>query len=121
MKGITYTQVAQYCVMIFAYTLPAIFITFQVTHMPIPQLGFGSELADGSGYLLTRLDEVVTELGFAAYTDGSKNMIDVFFITLALMIGTAGVPHVIVRFFTVPRVRDARMSAGYALLFIAIL
>ena len=121
MKGITYTQVAQYCVMIFAYTLPAIFITFQVTNMPIPQLGFGSELADGSGYLLTRLDQVVTELGFASYTDGSKSMTDVFFITMALMIGTAGLPHVIVRFFTVPRVRDARISAGYALLFIAIL
>ena len=121
MKGITYTQVAQYCVMIFAYTLPAIFITFQVTNMPIPQLGFGSELADGSGYLLTRLDQVVTDLGFAAYTDGSKSTVDVFFITMALMIGTAGLPHVIVRFFTVPRVRDARISAGYALLFIAIL
>ena len=121
MKGITYTQVAQYCVMIFAYTLPAVFITFQVTNIPIPQLGFGSELADGSGYLLTRLDQVVTELGFASYTDGSKSMIDVFFITMALMIGTAGLPHVIVRFFTVPRVRDARVSAGYALLFIAIL
>ncbi|MCY4093778.1 MAG: cation acetate symporter [Gammaproteobacteria bacterium] len=121
MKGITYTQVAQYCVMIFAYTLPAIFITFQVTNIPIPQLGFGSELADGSGYLLNRLDQVVTELGFASYTDGSKSMVDVFFITMALMIGTAGLPHVIVRFFTVPRVRDARVSAGYALLFIAIL
>ncbi len=121
MKGITYTQVAQYCVMIFAYTLPAVFIAFQVTNMPIPQFGFGSELADGSGYLLTRLDEVVTELGFASYTDGSKSTTDVFFITMALMIGTAGLPHVIVRFFTVPRVRDARISAGYALLFIAIL
>ncbi|MCY3857841.1 MAG: cation acetate symporter [Gammaproteobacteria bacterium] len=121
MKGITYTQVAQYCVMIFAYTLPAVFITFQVTNIPIPQLGFGSELADGSGYLLSRLDQVVTELGFASYTDGSKSMVDVFFITMALMIGTAGLPHVIVRFFTVPRVRDARISAGYALLFIAIL
>ena len=121
MKGITYTQVAQYCVMIFAYTLPAIFITFQVTGWVLPQFGFGSELNDGSGYLLTRLDEVVTDLGFAAYTDGSKATIDVFFITLALMIGTAGLPHVIVRFFTVPRVKDARISAGYALLFIAIL
>lgn len=121
MKGITYTQVAQYCVMIFAYTVPAIFITFQVTNMPIPQLGFGSELADGSGHLLERLDSVVTELGFASYTDGSKATIDVFFIAMALMIGTAGLPHVIVRFFTVPRVRDARISAGYALLFIAIL
>lgn len=121
MKGITYTQVAQYCVMIFAYTVPAVFIAFQVTNVPIPQLGFGSELADGSGYLLERLDQVVTELGFSAYTDGSKATIDVFFITMALMIGTAGLPHVIVRFFTVPRVRDARISAGYALLFIAIL
>ena len=121
MKGITYTQVAQYCVMIFAYTLPAVFITFQLTNVPIPQLGFGSEMADGSGYLLTRLDEVVGELGFASYTDGSKSTVDVFFITMALMIGTAGLPHVIVRFFTVPRVRDARISAGYALLFIAIL
>ena len=121
MKGITTTQVAQYCVMIFAYTLPAVFIAFQVTNIAIPQIGFGSELADGSGYLLGRLDQVVTELGFAEYTSGSKATIDVFFITLALMIGTAGLPHVIVRFFTVPRVRDARISAGYALLFIAIL
>ena len=121
MKGITTTQVAQYCVMIFAYTLPAVFIAFQVTNMPIPQIGFGSELADGSGSLLARLDQAVTDLGFAEYTSGSKSTINVFFITLALMIGTAGLPHVIVRFFTVPRVRDARLSAGYALLFIAIL
>lgn len=121
MKGITYTQVAQYCVLIFAYTVPAVFITLQLTGMPIPQLGFGAELSDGSGYLLHRIDEIVTDLGFTEYTNGSKGTTDVFFITLALMIGTAGLPHVIVRFFTVPKVRDARVSAGYALLFIAIL
>ena len=121
MKGITYTQVAQYCVLIFAYTVPAIFITLQLTGIPLPQLGFGAELSDGSGYLLHRLDQVVTDLGFTEYTSGNKEMIDVFFITMALMIGTAGLPHVLVRFFTVPRVRDARASAGYALLFIAIL
>lgn len=121
MKGITYTQVAQYCVLIFAYTVPAVFISLQVTDTAIPQLAFGSSLADGSGFLLAKLDQVVTELGFAAYTSGTKSRIDVFCITLALMIGTAGLPHVIVRFFTVPRVRDARMSAGWALLFIAIL
>ena len=121
MKGITYTQVAQYCVLIFAYTVPAVFISLQVTDMAIPQLAFGSHVAGGDGFLLAKLDRVVTELGFAAYTSGTKSTIDVFFITLALMIGTAGLPHVIVRFFTVPRVRDARMSAGWALLFIAIL
>ena len=121
MKGITYTQVAQYCVLIFAYTVPAIFIAFQLTGWLIPQVGFGATLEDGSGYLLERLDQVVLDLGFAAYTDGSKAMIDVFFITLVLMLGTAGLPHVIVRFFTVRRVRDARVSAGYALLFIALL
>lgn len=121
MKGITYTQVAQYCVLIFAYTVPAVFISLQVTGTPVPQLAFGSEVADGSAYLLDKLDRVVTDLGFAAYTKGSKSRIDVFFITMALMVGTAGLPHVIVRFFTVPRVRDARMSAGWALLFIAIL
>ena len=110
MKGITYTQVAQYCVMIFAYTLPAIFITFQVTNIPIPQLGFGSELADGSGYLLARLDQVVTELGFASYTDGSKSMTDMFFITMALMIGTAGLPHVIVRFYGSASARRSHFS-----------
>ena len=121
MKGITYTQVAQYCVLIFAYTVPAVFISFQVTGMPIPQLAFGSSVVEGGGVLLEKLDQVVTELGFAAYTSGSKSRIDVFFITMALMIGTAGLPHVIVRFFTVPRVRDARMSAGWALLFIALL
>ena len=121
MKGITYTQVAQYCVLIFAYTVPAIFIAFQLTGWLIPQVGFGASLEDGSGYLLERLDQVVLDLGFAAYTDGSKGMIDVFFITLVLMLGTAGLPHVIVRFFTVRKVRDARVSAGYALLFIALL
>jgi len=122
MKGITYTQVAQYCVLIFAFMVPAIFISIQMTGNPVPQLGFGDTLSDGSGtYLLDKLDGLSTELGFAAYTDGSKSMIDVFAITLALMVGTAGLPHVIVRFFTVKRVRDARKSAGLALLFIAIL
>ena len=122
MKGITYTQVAQYCVLIFAFMVPAIFISLQMTGNPIPQLGMGSTLADGSGtFLLDKLDGLSTELGFAAYTDGSKSMIDVFAITLALMVGTAGLPHVIVRFFTVKRVKDARKSAGYALLLIAIL
>ena len=122
MKGITYTQVAQYCVLIFAFMVPAIFISLQMTGNPIPQLGMGSTLADGSGtFLLDKLDGLSTELGFAAYTDGSKSMIDIFAITLALMVGTAGLPHVIVRFFTVKRVKDARKSAGYALLLIAIL
>nr|WP_242121435.1 sodium:solute symporter family protein [Aestuariivivens sediminicola] len=122
MKGITYTQVAQYCVLIFAFMVPAIFISIQMTGNPIPQFGFGSELADGSGtYLLDKLDGLSTELGFAEYTEGSKALIDVFAITLALMVGTAGLPHVIVRFFTVKRVRDARKSAGIALLLIVIL
>ena len=122
MKGITYTQVAQYCVLIFAFMVPAIFISLQMTGNPIPQLGMGSTLADGSGtFLLDKLDGLSTALGFNAYTDGSKSMIDVFAITLALMVGTAGLPHVIVRFFTVKRVKDARKSAGYALLLIAIL
>ncbi|PVY41887.1 sodium:solute symporter family protein [Pontibacter virosus] len=120
MKGITYTQVAQYCVLIFAYMVPAIFISMMLTGNPIPQLGLGSTLADGT-YLLDKLDGLLPELGFTAYTDGSKATIDVFFITAALMVGTAGLPHVIVRFFTVPKVKDARMSAGYALVFIAIL
>jgi cation/acetate symporter len=120
MKGITYTQVAQYCVLIFAYMVPAIFISLLLTGNPIPQLGFGSKTADGV-YLLDKLDGLVTELGFTAYTAGVKPTIDVFCITLALMVGTAGLPHVIVRFFTVPRVRDARISAGWALVFIAIL
>ncbi|MBD0835753.1 sodium:solute symporter family protein [Aestuariibaculum suncheonense] len=122
MKGITYTQVAQYCVLIFAFMVPAIFISIQMTGNPIPQLGFGDTLADGSGtYLLDKLDGLSTDLGFAEYTEGSKSMTDVFAITLALMVGTAGLPHVIVRFFTVKRVRDARKSAGLALLLIAIL
>ncbi len=122
MKGITYTQVAQYCVLIFAFMVPAIFISIQMTGNPIPQLGFGSELNDGSGmFLLDKLDGLSQELGFAAYTEGSKSTIDVFAITLALMVGTAGLPHVIVRFFTVKRVHDARKSAGIALLLIVIL
>ena len=121
MKGITYTQVAQYCVLIFAYTVPAVFISLQVTDVALPQLAFGSEVADGGGRLLDKLDGIVTELGFAAYTDGAKGMLDMACITLALMVGTAGLPHVIVRFFTVPKVRDARTSAAWALLFIAIL
>ncbi len=122
MKGITYTQVAQYCILIFAYMVPAFFISFQLTGNVIPQIGFGGTLADGSGtYLLEKLNQLHVELGFAEYTSGTKSTIDVFAITLALMVGTAGLPHVIVRFFTVPKVRDARMSVGYALLFIAIL
>ena len=122
MKGITYTQVAQYCVLIFAYLVPAIFISMLVTGIPVPQIGLGAEVADGSGLsVLDKLDQTLTELGFAAYTEGAKSTIDVFAITMALMIGTAGLPHVIVRFFTVPKVSDARKSAGYALIFIALL
>ena len=122
MKGITYTQVAQYCVLIFAFMVPAIFISIQMTGNPIPQLGMGSQLNDGSGmYLLDKLNGLSTELGFAEYTDGKKSLTDIFMITLALMVGTAGLPHVIVRFFTVKRVKDARKSAGLALLLIAIL
>src|SRR6056297_1532745 len=122
MKGITYTQVAQYCVLIFAYTVPAVFISIQLTGNPFPQLGLGSTVVGSeSMYLLEKLDLVVQDLGFGAYTDGSKAMIDVAAITLALMVGTAGLPHVIVRFFTVPKVSDARKSAGWALLFIALL
>ncbi|PZX57988.1 sodium:solute symporter family protein [Algoriphagus chordae] len=120
MKGITYTQVAQYCVLIFAYMVPAIFISMQLTGNPVPQLGLGGSVADGTP-LLDKLDGVLGELGFAAYTSGRKSITDMFMITLALMVGTAGLPHVIVRFFTVPRVKDARLSAGYALVFIAIL
>ena len=120
MKGITYTQVAQYCVLIFAFMVPAIFISIQMTGNPIPQLGFGSQGSDGI-YLLDKLDGLSRELGFNEYTSGSKSKLDVFFITAALMIGTAGLPHVIVRFFTVKKVSDARKSAGWALLFIAIL
>lgn len=122
MKGITYTQVAQYCVLIFAFMVPAIFISIQMTGNPIPQLGMGDTLSDGSGtYLLEKLNSLNTELGFAEYTDGTKSTIDVFAITLALMVGTAGLPHVIIRFFTVKNVKAARKSAGLALLFIAIL
>jgi cation/acetate symporter len=121
MKGITYTQVAQYCVLIFAYTVPAVFISLQITGQPLPQLGLGSQVSGEGVYLLDKLDHIVTDLGFATFTDGGKSTIDMFAITLALMVGTAGLPHVIVRFFTVPKVRDARKSAGYALLFIAIL
>ncbi|GJM09686.1 MAG: cation acetate symporter [Lysobacteraceae bacterium] len=121
MKGITYTQVAQYCVLIFAYTVPAVFISFQLTGNPVPQLAFGSDVAGESVPLLVKLDQVVQALGFNAYTLGNKSTIDVFAITMALMVGTAGLPHVIVRFFTVPKVRDARKSAGWALAFIAIL
>ncbi|SHM32040.1 cation/acetate symporter [Cyclobacterium lianum] len=120
MKGITYTQVAQYCVLIFAFMVPAIFISIQLTGNPIPQLGLGGTVQDGT-YLLDKLDGILVDLGFHQYTSGRKSIIDMFAITLALMVGTAGLPHVIVRFFTVPRVRDARLSAGYALVFIAIL
>lgn len=120
MKGITYTQVAQFCVLIFAYMVPAIFISMQLTSNPIPQLGLGGTVADGTP-LLEKLDGILTDLGFAAYTSGRKGMTDMLMITLALMVGTAGLPHVIVRFFTVPKVKDARLSAGYALVFIAIL
>lgn len=121
MKGITYTQVAQFCVLIFAFTVPAVFISFQMTGNPIPQLGFGGSTKDGA-YLLETLNELSVELGFAEYTKVDKgNLTNMFFITAALMFGTAGLPHVIVRFFTVPKVKDARISAGWALLFIAIL
>ena len=122
MKGITYTQVAQYCVLIFAFMVPAIFISIQMTGNPIPQLGMGDTLNDGSGvYLLEKLNGLSTELGFNEYTEGSKDRIDILAITLALMVGTAGLPHVIVRFFTVKKVKDARKSAGLALLLIAVL
>jgi cation/acetate symporter len=121
MKGITYTQVAQYCVLIFAYLVPAIFLSLLLTGNPVPQLGFGGVDAASGSYLLDRLNGLHAELGFAPYTSGSKATIDVFFITAALMVGTAGLPHVIIRFYTVPLVRDARMSAGWALLFIALL
>lgn len=122
MKGITYTQVAQYCVLIFAYIVPCVFISMMVTGHILPQTAFGATLADGSGmYMLEKLDSLSVELGFNEYTSGTKSTIDVFFITFALMVGTAGLPHVIVRFFTVPKVRDARKSAGWALVFIAIL
>lgn len=123
MKGITYTQVAQYCVLIFAYTVPAVFMSLQLTGNAIPQLGLGSPMLDGSGYLLDKLDQVVTDLGFTAYTQpfNDSSMINMLAITIALMVGTAGLPHVIVRFFTVPKVSDARRSAVWALIFIALL
>ncbi|MCG7498983.1 cation acetate symporter [Vibrio sp. Of7-15] len=121
MKGITYTQVAQYCVLIFAFMVPAIFTSFMMTGNPVPQLGFGSTLTGSETYMLDKLDGLSAELGFNTYTDGSKSMVDVFFICAALMVGTAGLPHVIIRFFTVPKVSDARVSAGYALVFISIL
>jgi cation/acetate symporter len=121
MKGITYTQVAQYCVLIFAYLVPAIFISIMMTGNPVPQLGFGSTLTDSPVYLLDKLDQVTVDLGFNEYTQNSKSVIDIFCITAALMFGTAGLPHVIVRFFTVPTVAAARKSAGYALIFIALL
>jgi cation/acetate symporter len=122
MKGITYTQIAQYCVLIMAYTIPAIFISLSLTGKPIPQIGLGSPMADGSGVmLLDKLDKVLTDLGFGAYTLQKDSTLNMFLLTLSLMIGTAGLPHVIIRFFTVPRVADARSSAGWALLFICIL
>jgi cation/acetate symporter len=120
MKGITYTQVAQYCVLIFAYLVPAVFISIMLTGHVIPQFGLGGTSAEGV-YILDQLDGISAELGMNIFTEGSKSTVDMFFITAALMAGTAGLPHVIVRFFTVPRVRDARLSAGYALIFIAIL
>jgi cation/acetate symporter len=121
MKGITYTQVAQYCVLIFAFMVPAIFTSLMMTGSVLPQIGFGSTMAGTDTFLLERLDGLTQELGFTAYTDGSKSMVDVFFICAALMVGTAGLPHVIIRFFTVPKVSDARISAGWALVFISIL
>jgi cation/acetate symporter len=121
MKGITYTQVAQYCVLIFAYMVPAIFLSLMITGNPIPQLGLGGVDQATGMPLLERLDGLHQELGFAAYTAGTKSTLDVFFITAALMVGTAGLPHVIIRFYTVPRVRDARVSVGWALVFIALL
>jgi len=121
MKGITYTQIAQYCVLIFAYTVPAIFISFNLTGQVLPQIGLGSSMEGSNMFLLDKLDQVVTDLGFAAYTAQKGGTLNIFLLTLSLMIGTAGLPHVIVRFFTVPKVSDARKSAGWALVFIAIL
>ncbi len=122
MKGITYTQVAQYCVLIFAYLVPAIFISILMTGNVVPQIGFGSEIKGEEGvFLLDKLDALSQELGFSNYTEGSKSTIDLFFITMALMVGTAGLPHIIVRFYTVPNVSNARTSAAWALIFIAIL
>jgi len=122
MKGITYTQIAQYCVLIFAYTVPAVFISLHLTGKVFPQVGLGSTLADGSGvYLLDKLDQILVDLGWSQYTAQKGSTLNIFLYTLSLMIGTAGLPHVIIRFFTVPRVRDARSSVGWALVFIAIL
>ncbi|WP_281300269.1 MULTISPECIES: sodium:solute symporter family protein [unclassified Iodidimonas] len=122
MKGVTYTQVAQYCVLIFAYLVPAIFMSILISGQPVPQIGLGAQMADGSGlWVLQKLDQTLVDLGFAPYTSGSKSMIDMMAITAALMVGTAGLPHVIVRFFTVPKASDARLSAGWALFFIALL
>ncbi|HID97574.1 MAG TPA: cation acetate symporter [Thermodesulfobacteriaceae bacterium] len=122
MKGITYTQIAQYCVLIFAYTVPAVFISLHLTGVPVPQIGLGSAMADGSGvYLLDKLDMVLTDLGFKEYTIQKGSTLNMMLLTMSLMIGTAGLPHVITRFFTVPKIRDARSSAGWALVFIAIL
>ena len=121
MKGITYTQVAQFCVLIFAFLVPAIFTSIMMTGNPLPQIGMGSTSVGSDVYLLDKLDGLTQELGFTAYTEGNKSMVDVFFICAALMVGTAGLPHVIIRFFTVPKVRDARISAGWALLFISLL
>ncbi|MEJ2061378.1 MAG: cation acetate symporter [Gammaproteobacteria bacterium] len=121
MKGITYTQIAQYVVLIFAYTVPAIFISLQLTGNPLPQLGLGSTMNGSETHLLTKLNHVLVDLGFASYTAEKGGMLNMFLLTLSLMIGTAGLPHVIIRFFTVPRVRDARVSAGWSLVFIAIL
>lgn len=121
MKGITYTQVAQYCVLIFAYLVPAIFISMLITGNPVPQIGLGGEVGDSGMTVLQKLDSTLVELGFQPYTENKKSMVDIFAITMALMVGTAGLPHVIVRFFTVPKVSDARKSAGFALVFIALL
>ena len=122
MKGVTYTQIAQYVVLIFAYTVPAVFISLSLTGNALPQLGLGSVMADGSGvHLLEKMDQTLTDLGFAAYTTQKGTTLNMFLLTLSLMIGTAGLPHVITRFFTVPKVRDARSSAGWALVFIALL
>ena len=121
MKGITYTQVAQYCVMIFAYLVPAIFLSIMLTGNPIPQLGFGDKLLNSDIYLIDKLDKTIIDLGFSPYTEYSKSLVDIFCITAALMFGTAGLPHVIVRFFTVPNMQAARRSAGYALVFICLL
>ena len=121
MKGITYTQVAQYCILIFAYMVPAIFLSLMITGNPVPQLGLGGVDQESGIALLERLDGLHRELGFVAYTSGTKSTLDILFITAALMVGTAGLPHVIIRFYTVPRVRDARISVGWALVFIALL